>query len=362
MKYEEKIKELIEHINDEGIMDLESERKRGIAPTQVSLDYLMNKEQGEWAEKTLLNALNNSIDKYIAVKYSKKDNILAGEEGFKEFYNDYQDELDSIGKRPDILIFKKDDLKNITTDISELPQEELDKLVPKAICGLEVRSSNYLIEKYEKIVEGKNKDAVDKALKIKDKIIKSYSTLLSFKNKELFNIINDLNEENIYELDFRCPSWKSTTKLEELSKLFKDLKDATKKMSKKTNLSITLKAEDLKVIHTWIKKYNIPHYYIQVYLDKAYGISYEDILMTIYTRELEGEKYTIERDEKNPDKTTIKININDETNILDKIKMPEHYSEMRELDKGKVQFNVKFKSSKCELNKSGIKSLLGVDL
>ena len=35
------------------------------------------------------------------------DDIIAGDENFKEFYEEYQNELDEIGKRPDILIFDK---------------------------------------------------------------------------------------------------------------------------------------------------------------------------------------------------------------------------------------------------------------
>jgi len=35
----------------------------------------------------------------------KSENIVAGEPGFEEFYEQYQDELETTGKRPDILLF-----------------------------------------------------------------------------------------------------------------------------------------------------------------------------------------------------------------------------------------------------------------
>ena len=46
---------------------------------------------------------------YVAVRYRKSDDLVAGEIGFDEFYNEFQDELDTIGKRPDLLVFRKSD-------------------------------------------------------------------------------------------------------------------------------------------------------------------------------------------------------------------------------------------------------------
>lgn len=149
MSYIEEINEIISHI-DSSFVNFNEGRKRTSAPTQVSSEFLTNKEQGDWAERTLLTVINKSSQKYVAVKYGKGDNIIAGEEKFKEFYESYQNELSDIGKRPDILIFEKkdypyDDLDNI----SNFSRNELDALVPKAKCGIEVRSSAFLIDKYE---------------------------------------------------------------------------------------------------------------------------------------------------------------------------------------------------------------------
>ena len=106
MTYIEEIESLIKNVNKQ-IVDFDKERIRGTAPTQVSSEFLTNKEQGDWAEKTFMDGINNNSDKYIAIKYGRDDDIIAGEEGFKQFYESYQDELDIIGKRPDILIFEK---------------------------------------------------------------------------------------------------------------------------------------------------------------------------------------------------------------------------------------------------------------
>ena len=155
MNYKDKIDELIKNVNLQ-IIDFTKERTRVTAPTQVSSEFLTNKEQGDWAEKTLIDAINNNSTKYIAVKYGRDDDIIAGEDGFKEFYEDYQNELDDIGKRPDILVFDKKDFPYNTTNISNFSKEDLDKLVPLAKCGIEVRSSAFLISKYEEYMDSRN--------------------------------------------------------------------------------------------------------------------------------------------------------------------------------------------------------------
>ena len=121
MEYINRIEAIISKICPT-IVDFSSERTRSTPPTQVSSEFLTNKEQGDWAEKTLMDAINNNSDNLIAVKYGRDDDIIAGEDGFKEFYSNYQDELDEIGKRPDLLIFKKSDFpyKDLY-NISHLP-------------------------------------------------------------------------------------------------------------------------------------------------------------------------------------------------------------------------------------------------
>lgn len=166
MTYIDKINKLICEVNPD-IIDFSTERQRNSAPTQVSSEFLTNKEQGDWAEKTLLEVINKNSTNYIAVKYGRNDDIIAGEEGFKEFYENYQNELDTIGKRPDILIFDKKDYKYKDFNISHFPIEELDKIVPLAKCGIEVRSSAFLINKYEEFMNNRNNMLICKALEIK---------------------------------------------------------------------------------------------------------------------------------------------------------------------------------------------------
>lgn len=361
MTYIDRIDKIISKISTT-IVDFSKERVRGTAPTQVSSEFLTNKEQGDWAEITLLNGINNNSEKYVAVKYGRDDDIIAGDEKFKEFYQEYQDELDEIGKRPDILVFDKKDYPYDNLNISHMDRSTLDKLVPLAKFGIEVRSSAFLFDKYEGFMADKQARLIKDSLTLKNSIMQNYGELLSKKDCALYAIIDSIQPENMHVVSFRCPSWKSSQELLELTALLRKLKDNLSEMTKRTFLSITPKVEDIKVVYNWIKKYNVPHYYVQVFFDKAYGISYEKILTLISQPDLEGVDYFLESDVKNQNKTTIKIHANTEENILEKIVLPEHFSQMKELGRGRLLFYVKFKNSMSYLNTESFKRLFEINL
>ena len=361
MSYLENIESLISQINTE-LVNFSEDRKRWTPPTQVSSEFLTNKEQWDWAEKTLLDWINNNASSYVAVKYGRSDNIIAWEEWFKEFYEQYQDELDTIGKRPDLLIFKKEDFQFDTNDISNWSQEDLDVIVPKAKCWIEVRSSAFLIWKYEAYMENKINAAINEIMRIKNIILENYSDLLKWKNEELYKIVEMLNQNNVHIISFKAPSWKASTELSELSDYLKQIKENIKSISSRTFLSITPKVEDLKVVYNWINKYQVPHYYVQVFFDKAYGISFEKILSLISDPEKEDKEYFIESDIKNQNKTTIKIHANKEANVLTRIDLPEHYSAIKELWRWRLLFYVKFRNSVSIINKEDFKKLFWFNL
>ena len=166
----------------------------------------------------------------------------------------------------------------------------------------------------------------------------------------------------MHEIEYRCRNWKSTNELQQLSGYLKEIKEHLNDLAKRQSLSITPKVEDLRVVYTWIQKYNVPHYYVQVFFDKAYGISFQKILSLIADDEKEGQEYSIARDPKNQRKPTIKINACNEICILDKIALPEHYSEMKTLNKGRLLFYVRFKESNAVINQDGFKDLFKVTL
>lgn len=109
--------------------------------------------------------------------------------------------------------------------------------------------------------------------------------------------------------------------------------------------------EDIALVNRWIQKYNVKHFYLQVFFDKAYVISFQDILELVSNDENEGNNFSIERDVKNQRKTTIKINIKVAREILGKIDMPKHKSAMKELERGRLLFYVTFEGGKGYLDR-----------
>lgn len=216
--YSDELRELTKSIPDT-IVDFAIPRDRTSPPTQASSNFITNKEQGDWAEDLIFRAINEASKNYVAVRYGKSDDIVAGEEGFDNFYIDFQDELDTIGKMPDLLIFRKDDFdKMLGDDISRISHSKVTNYVKKAIAGLEIRSSAFLIDKYEYEMQRKTKFHLESALEIKDKIINDFSDLLQHpKRKAYLELLKNINRDTIYAINFRRPSWNSTDRLQELT-------------------------------------------------------------------------------------------------------------------------------------------------
>ena len=362
MAYFDKIRELTKHIPTT-IVDFSERRDRTSPPTQASSNFITNKEQGDWAEDLIFRAINETSKNYVAVRYGKSDDLIAGEKGFDEFYNDFQNELDTIGKRPDLLIFAKNDFDiEFGFDISKIAHSEITEYVKKAIAGLEIRSSAFLIDKYENEMQNRTTTHLNKAIEIRDKILSEYFEILEHpKKKHFIEILKGINEDTINAVSFRRPSWNSTNELQELTALFKELKENITIVQKRDYLSITPKVEDLKVVYKWTEAFNVPHYYFQVFFDKSYGISFENILSLITETEKEGEFYEISKDIKNQNKTTIKINTRKTEQIAYKIDEPEHNSVRREMGRGRLLFYVTFDKGTAYLDIDKLKSLLNIE-
>jgi type II restriction enzyme len=308
-------------------------------------EFLTNKEQGDWAEKIVLKAINEYSDDYFAVEYGRSESIAAGDDKFADFYLEYQTELNAIGKRPDILIFKISDFPDRSIDV------ENDEHIRQAVAALEVRSSSFLADKYAAFMRERQQQAITKCTKIRNTIIGTdLANLLRRKNETIYNLISNATDDTFRELDFRCPSWSLTKELRDLTTLLKDLKENIKILHKRDYLSITPKMEDIALVNRWIQQYNVKHFYLQVFFDKAYIISFKDILTLVSNDNNDGNNFSIERDVKNQGKTTIKINVQIGKEVLGKIDMPEHKSAMKELERGRLLFYVTFEGGKGYLD------------
>ena len=258
---------------------------------------------------------------------------------------EYQSELNAIGKRPDILIFKVSDFPTRSIDI------ENDEHIRRAVAALEVRSSSFLADKYAAFMRGRQQQAINKCTEIRNAILgTALGNLLRRKNETIYNLISNATDDTFRELDFRCPSWSLTNELRDLTTLLKDIKENIKILHKRDYLSITPKMEDIALVNRWIQQYNVKHFYLQVFFDKAYIISFKDILTLVSNDNDDGNNFSIERDVKNQGKTTIKINVQIGKEVLGKIDMPEHKSAMKELDRGRLLFYVTFEGGKGYLD------------
>lgn len=362
MTYFERIKELTKSFPVE-IADFSAPRDLASMPTQAESNFITNKEQGDWAESLLTRAVNDNSKNYIAIKYGKSDDLVAGDPGFSTFFNEFQTELDTIGKRPDILIFKKEDYReDLGMDISHIDHNLLTDYVKKAIAGIEVRSSAFLLDKYELAMQEKIQRCVEESMTIRDRILDNYTDLLSVPGRDSYlTMLQCVTAESLQVLNFRCPSWKSSPELIQLCEEFKNLKATMKDIQKRTWLSITPKIEDLKVVYKWIENYNVPHYYFQVFFDKIYAISFENILKTVSDSQNEGSVFSVESDTKNQNKTTIKIRSTYGTQIAARVDEPSHESVRKEMDRGRLLFYIKFHGGTAYLDVDNFKQILNIE-
>lgn len=361
-QYKDTINEICNRIHT-GLIDFSEPRSKASMPTQASSEFITNKQQGDWAEDVLFRAINEHSENIVAVRYGKSDDLVAGDVGFEEFFNKYQAELDSIGKRPDILLFKKSDYDpKLGLDISMKDSCEIGSYVSKAIAGIEVRSSAFLINKYNAETNRILQENIQKVISLRDKVLSEYRDLLEQKRPELIPILQQFDGISVRSLDYRTPTWQSSLRLQELSSLLSEIKKCLKVIQKRNNLSITPKVEDLKVVHQWIMTYNVPHYYVQVFFDKIYGMSFQHILELVACPELEDEKYFIEQDAKNQNKTTIKIPSQDGICLAGAVTEPNHHSVRKELNKGRLLFYVKFDGGEAFLDKENFDTLFNCKL
>jgi AccI restriction endonuclease len=346
------IKEKLEEMESPARLDIPF--KAGRPPTQAFSEFLTNKEQGDWAEKTFVENFNRTHDSLWAVKYGRSEDLIAGEPRFNVYYTSYQAELEEIGKRPDLLIFNRSFFVKKygeIVDISNFERILLDALVNQAISAIEVRSSAFILSKYQYSANQTRQKAQQKILNISKQLLDHYepeiSTSLPWK-EYLTTIVNSGISEA------RDPpnalSKKSSARLAEMSGLTKTVKENLKILQKRDFLSITPKAEDLSLVYKWIQKFGIEHHYCQVFFDKAIILSFENILEILGNSERENIDYFIESDEKNQGKVTFKINVQLGQEIINSVELPKHTSVMKELPRGRLLFYVRFETSSATFN------------
>lgn len=309
----------------------------GRVPTSANSEFLTNKEQVDWAERLVVKAINESAAGYVAVPCGRNDSIAAGDRGFAEFYKSYQEELNTIGKKPDVLIFR-------LGDEAKAPKElERPEIVSRAVAAIEVRSSSFLCGRYKSAMSERIAAAERRCAELRDEILgEPYGGILKSGNPVVYDMLKNATADTFRELTFRAFSRSTSEELRTLSSMMKELKANIAQLHRRDYLSITPKMEDIALVNRWISHFNVPHFYMQVFFDRAYIISFERILKLCGDAQNEGRDFSVENDVKNQGKTVIKVNIDAGEPIIGKIDMPAHFSAMKELDRGRLLFYVKF--------------------
>lgn len=113
-------------------------------PTQAFSEFLINREMGDWAERLVADELAGCGLGLAGCAYGRSENLVAGDPGFKEHYLSYHRELVTLGKRPDLLVFRgaapKADIFSDGSDALALATAQT------AVAALEVRSSQQSLE------------------------------------------------------------------------------------------------------------------------------------------------------------------------------------------------------------------------
>jgi hypothetical protein len=194
-------------------------------PATASEAFLSTIAQGMWAEEKLREAINSTLQ-FVAIKYGQSrynHELISSKDAWKNYVTRVYAQMSKYGKRPDLLIFKKDAITlNLPQDISEECEESIKDIVFRSIAGIECRSSSYYYDEYN-IKRGKE-------------------------GKEL---------------------------------------------------SITVKEEDIERLVKWRETYcgSKPIYYVQLFFDKGFLISFDEILNIIKRAKVgRVEHYRFERD------------------------------------------------------------------
>lgn len=246
-------------------------KRRPLAPR--GFDFLARWSQGSWAESKVIEMLGSSG--YVAVPYgpSRGDPIERDFSGWTRFFEEYQQRLETQGKRPDLLVFERN-------------------------------------------------------------ISKSY---------EAIHRLQDMDDASSSQIAGAC-----VVALEVETSLWK----AQKALLKGTELSFTVKEEDMERLTQWQRTYKKPLSIIQVFYDSAYAISYDKVKESIAS----GETKKAKKDRKTG-KLTYKTPLSMGLEFALLAEAPRVVSTVLESDKGMIMAYASFKGGRFDLTPQGLSML-----
>lgn len=105
----------------------------------------MRWQQGQWSEERILAAINAS-EQFWALPYGRSGVGPTDRERMDAYWEDYSS-IESVGKRPDLLVITRDDYEDKRELIDRLgdttlrTDEELAEILSSAVCGIEAENS-----------------------------------------------------------------------------------------------------------------------------------------------------------------------------------------------------------------------------
>jgi len=126
-------------------------RKKPFGPR--GFDFLARWSQGAWAESKVIETINASG--FLAVHYgpSRGDPMSYGDfSAWKKFFEEFQQKLETCGKRPDLLVFRRESLereedRDLVFQLQELDDERSSRFVHASSIALEVETSLWKAKK-----------------------------------------------------------------------------------------------------------------------------------------------------------------------------------------------------------------------
>lgn len=108
------------------------------------------------------------------------------------------------------MIFRRSDFnEELGLDVSRVPHGEITEYVKKAVAGIEVRSSAFLIDQYEAAMQERTARNTQLALEMRDRILNEFADLLDLDTRRHYiPILEAISAETLVATDFRVPSWR----------------------------------------------------------------------------------------------------------------------------------------------------------
>ena len=216
-------------------------------------DFLMRFSQGRWAEDIVVRTIN-ATDEFRAVPYGPSS-VAPSDPYEMERYFERLDMAGTIGKRPDLLVFSRDDYEAIRLRLDEvgvanlpfIPESELDFLHSRAIIAVEVENSLWIAREMPDYGKG-------------IPLVELIAKRRRFRKPEKIE---------------RWEAWiKNVRRFCERSEERKRLMGFMETAKVPT---VIIKGEDIEPLREWEATFDVPIFIFHLFYDEAYYISFQDV-------------------------------------------------------------------------------------